>query len=289
LKPAIGRLRSAYNDVLRLESRRRKKVEALRDNARRDDIKPDILKEAARLERTYPNTALVPAHFEEFFDQRLDRLYEPEVEAIEKEAQDQDRLLQDVQRVNREFESQKRQMGERGNREREIALQRLDNAYFKYKEIINNLEVGRKFYNDLNKIVGQGFRDVIRNWVAQRRMEARALEEEINMPTLSNLNISHQQAQAQSHVHAQSSMPSHQEPAHSYAPPQQPPQPVQSPAQANIQSWGETMQQPKPVQPQQAAPMWNPGMGIKFGQSSGGSGQPPAPGTWNPNAGIKFG
>ncbi|EWG50643.1 hypothetical protein FVEG_09799 [Fusarium verticillioides 7600] len=282
LKPVIGRLRGAYNDVLRLESRRRKKVESLRENARRDDIKPDILKEAARLERAYPNTALVPAHFEEFFDKRLDKLYEPEVEAIDKEAKDQERLLADVQRINREFESQKRQMGERGNREREVALQKLDNAYFKYKEIINNLEVGRKFYNDLNKIVGQGFRDVIRGWVAQRRMEARALEEEINMPTLSNLNISHQQPPAQS------PMPSHQDPSHSYAPPQQPPQPVQSPAQANIQSWGETVQQPKPVQPTPVGAMWTPGMGIKFGQS-GGSGQPPAPGTWNPNSGIKFG
>ncbi|EWZ89268.1 pH-response regulator protein palA/rim20 [Fusarium oxysporum] len=283
LKPVIGRLRGAYNDVLRLESRRRKKVESLRENARRDDIKPDILKEAARLERAYPNTALVPAHFEEFFDKRLDKLYEPEVEAIEKEAKDQERLLADVQRINREFESQKRQMGERGNREREVALQKLDNAYFKYKEIINNLEVGRKFYNDLNKIVGQGFRDVIRGWVAQRRMEARALEEEINMPTLSNLNISHQQPPAQS------PMPPHQDPSHSYAPPHQPPQPVQSSAQANIQSWGETVQQPKPVQPTPVGAMWTPGMGIKFGQSSGSSGQPPAPGTWNPNSGIKFG
>lgn len=177
LKPVIGRLRGAYNDVLRVESRRRKKVESLREYIRRDDIKPDILKEAARLERTYPNTAIVPAHFEEFFEQRLDKLYEPELEAIEKEAQEQDRLLTEVQRVNREFESQKRQLGDRGNREREQALQRLDNAYFKYKEIVNNLEVGRKFYNDLNKIAGQGFRDVVRGWVAQRRMEARALEE----------------------------------------------------------------------------------------------------------------
>ncbi|KAJ3515626.1 hypothetical protein NM208_g14940 [Fusarium decemcellulare] len=155
LKPVIGRLRGAYNDVLRLESRRRKKVESLRENARRDDIKPDILKEAARLERTYPTTALVPAHFEDFFNKRLDKLYEPEVEAIEKEEQDQERILTDIQRINREFESQKRQMGERGNREREVALQRLDNAFFKYKEIVNNLEVGRKFYNDLNKIVGK--------------------------------------------------------------------------------------------------------------------------------------
>ncbi|CRK29079.1 hypothetical protein BN1723_014231 [Verticillium longisporum] len=34
LKPVIGRLRGAYNDVLRLESRRRKKVEALRDKCK---------------------------------------------------------------------------------------------------------------------------------------------------------------------------------------------------------------------------------------------------------------
>lgn len=177
LKPVIGRLRGAYNDVLRLESRRRKKVESLRENARRDDIKPDILKEAARLERTYPTTALVPTHFEDFFEKRLDRLYDPEFEALEKDVQDQERLLSEVRRINQEFESQKRQIGDRGNREREKALQQLDTAYFKYKEIVNNLEVGRKFYNDLNKIVGQGFRDVVKGWVAQRRMEARALEE----------------------------------------------------------------------------------------------------------------
>ncbi|EEU44046.1 uncharacterized protein NECHADRAFT_98498 [Fusarium vanettenii 77-13-4] len=305
LKPVIGRLRGAYNDVLRLESRRRKKVENLRENARRDDIKPDILKEAARLERSYPTTALVPAHFEEFFDKRLDKLYEPEIEAIDKEAQDQERILTDIQRINREFESQKRQMGERGNREREMALQKLDNAYFKYKEIVNNLEVGRKFYNDLNKIVGPGFRDVIVGWVAQRRMEARALEEEINMPPLSSLNISHKSTPIQSPMPphqepAHYAPPPHREPVHSYAPPEParsyasppPPQPVQSPAEASIQSWaGETMQQPRPVQPQQApmGAMWNPGMGIKFGGPTGGSGQPPAPGTWNPNSGIKFG
>lgn len=177
LKPAIGKLRSAYNDVLRLESRRRKKVESLRESARRDDIKPDILKEAARLERTYPNTALVPAHFEDFFEKRLDKLYEPEMEALEQEEQEQEKLMMQVERANREFEAQKRQIGDRGHREREQALQKLDNAYFKYKEIVNNLDVGRKFYNDLNKIVGQGFRDVVKGWVAQRRMEARALEE----------------------------------------------------------------------------------------------------------------
>lgn len=177
LKPVVGRLRSAYSDVLRLESRRRKKVEALREAARKDDIKPDILKEAARLERTYPNTALDAAHFEEFFDKRLDRLYEPEQEALDKEAEDQERLLSEVERVNKEFESQKLRAGSRGNRAREQVLQKLDDAYFKYKETVNNLEEGRSFYNQLNQHVGQQFRDVVKGWVARRRMEARTLSE----------------------------------------------------------------------------------------------------------------
>lgn len=177
LKAAVGRLRSTFNDVQRLESKRRRKVETLRDNARRDDIKPDILKEAARLERTYPTTALVPAHFEDLFDKRLDKMYEPEVEAISKDAHDQDQLITQLERTNREFEAQKRHLENKGHREREQALQRLEGAYFKYKEIVSNVEVGRKFYNDLSKIVGQAFRDVVRGWVAQRRLDARVFEE----------------------------------------------------------------------------------------------------------------
>lgn len=177
LKPVVGRLRSAYSDILRLESRRRKKVEALREAARRDDIKPDILKEAARLERTFPNTALDAAHFEDFFDKRLDRLYEPEQEALQREVDDQQALVSEVKRVNKEFESQKLRLGNRGNKAREQALQRLDDAYFKYKDTVNNLEEGRNFYNQLNQHVGQQFRDPVKGWVGGRRMEARAHSE----------------------------------------------------------------------------------------------------------------
>jgi programmed cell death 6-interacting protein len=176
LKPALGRLRGAYNDALRLESRRRRRVDALRDKARQDDIKPDIMREAARLEREYPSTAIVPAHFEEFFEKRLDGVYEGEMQLAERETQEQEKALGDVERANRDFEAQKRSGGEKGVREREAALQRLDNAYYKYKEIVNNLEAGRKFYNDLSKLVGQ-FRDQARVWVGERRREARALEE----------------------------------------------------------------------------------------------------------------
>jgi programmed cell death 6-interacting protein len=176
MRSAIGKLRSAYDDVLRLESRRRKRADALREKAKMDDIKTDILAEANRLERTYPTTAIVPTHFSEFFEKRLDRTYESDLEALEKEASEQDRIMTEVQRANQEFEAQKRRMGDKGGKEREEALQTLDNAYHKYKEIVNNIEVGRKFYNDLSKIVAQ-FRDNARAWINERRKDARSLEE----------------------------------------------------------------------------------------------------------------
>src|SRR3569833_848606 len=180
-KAALGRLRSAYNDVLRIEARRRKRVETLREKARADDIKPDILKETARLERTYPNTPIAVGHFQDFFERRLDSLYHVDLEMLDKEEADQEKVLAEVTRANREFEAQKKTAGDRGSREREAALQKLDNAYYKYKEIVSNVEVGRKFYNDLSKIVGT-FRDRCRDWVQLRRNDARSLEEYVKTP-----------------------------------------------------------------------------------------------------------
>ena len=53
--------------------------------------------------------------------------------------------------------------GDQSTKKREQALQNLENAYFKYKEIISNLDVGRKFYNDLAKITNR-FRDDCRGF-----------------------------------------------------------------------------------------------------------------------------
>ncbi|KAK0724508.1 BRO1-like domain-containing protein [Lasiosphaeris hirsuta] len=309
LKPALGRLRGAYNDVLRLESRRRKRVETLKSKSRADDIKGEILGEAARLERTYPTTQIVPAHFEDFFEKRLDALYETDLEAVEKERTDQDKILADVERMNREFESQKKSVGDRGNADRERTLQRLDNAYYKYKEIVSNVEVGRKFYNDLNQIVEQ-FRNQARQWVNGRRQDARSLEDEIYMPPLSSLSISPASAQTAPAAQAYQTPTSN---SYFMSPPQQPqPKPIRQsvhspPVEAHIQSWASNVppQQPKPMPP--IAPVasmqgtWMPDMGIKFApspsaganpnqqnQQQGGS-IPPKKGIWEPSSGIRFG
>ncbi|KAK3385804.1 BRO1-like domain-containing protein [Podospora didyma] len=301
LKPALGRLRGAYNDLLRLESRRRKRVEGLTARSRADDIKGDILAETARLERTYPSTPIATAHFEDFFEKRLDSLYESDVAAVEKELADQEKLMADLQRANQEFEAQKRSIGDKGNHDREKALQKLDNAYYKYKEIVSNVEVGRKFYNDLSRIVEQ-FRTQVRQWVNARRKEARMLEEELSMPPLSSLQIQQQQAPPQQSYQAPG-------PTSYFMNPPQPQsirQAVHSPpAEAHIQSWADNVpqQQPKPMPP--IAPVasmqgtWMPDMGIKFAPSPAGGANPQGgqvdnpsakgKNTWEAASGIRFG
>lgn len=179
LKPYVARLRSAYNDVTRLEARRRRRAEALREKARHDTIKHDILQETARLERAYPNTQIAASHFENFFTRRLAETYAEDQELVIKETAEQERLLAEVEKANREFEEAQRRAGaDRSQKEREAVLQRLENAYYKYKETVSNVEVGRKFYNDLNKIV-VNFRDQARMWVQMRRREAKLLEESV--------------------------------------------------------------------------------------------------------------
>ncbi|KAI1269770.1 pH-response regulator protein palA/RIM20 [Xylariaceae sp. FL1019] len=306
LRPAIGRLRSVYNDLTRLESRRTRKAEALREKARSDDIKSDILLEAARLERNQAvATAIVPAHFEDFFEKRLDSLYEPDMEMVQKEGTDQEKLLSDLVRANRDFESQKKVAGDKGTREREQALQKLENAYYKYKELTSNVEVGRKFYNDLSRIVGN-FRDSAKTFLTERRREARMLEDELNMPPLNSLSLGQQQQQQQRHAQPPQSAdswnntPAYQSPSqhqrHSYGSqppaPKTPRQQVQSPAEAQIQSWAPPTEPVAPQPHQPAASIWSQNMPIKFAGSGGGNPPPPAKtpsGTWDPSSGIRFG
>jgi programmed cell death 6-interacting protein len=172
LEQEAAKLRTSLNDVSRVESRRRRKIESIREKGKKDDINGPILVEAARLEREYPGIQVTAAQFEDFFEQRLAR-YDPDIEAVKAEALEQDRLLESLEAVNAAFVLARK--GDTSSREREEALQRLENAYYKYKEIVSNLEVGRKFYNDLSKIVGR-YRDDCKAFSYSRRSEAAQTE-----------------------------------------------------------------------------------------------------------------
>lgn len=110
--------------------------------------------------------------FENLFEDRLERYHEDQM-VISREKESQSQLVAKIQEANAAFTTARR--GDTSTKEREQALQRLENAYFKYKEIVSNLNTGRKFYNDLATIVTR-FTDDCRNFAYQRRVEAGQME-----------------------------------------------------------------------------------------------------------------
>ena len=130
------------------------------------------------MEREFPMQKIEPAQFEELFEERLQD-YEADRDMLTKEQDDQDELSSRVREANAAFA--KARKGDSSTREREKALQELENGYLKYKEIISNLDVGRKFYNGLANIVSR-FRDSCKAFVNQRRMEASHLESYGSLP-----------------------------------------------------------------------------------------------------------
>lgn len=175
--PAVDReaskLRASLNEVNRLEGARRRKVESLRAKAKQDDIHPDLIKEAARLEREFPMQTIEAVQFESLFDRRLAN-FNADRDSLQTESDEQSAVEGRLSAANTAFVAARK--GDGSTKEREKALQSLENAFFKYKEIISNLDAGRKFYNDLAKIVGR-FRDDCRSFAYQRKAEASQTEQ----------------------------------------------------------------------------------------------------------------
>ncbi|KAL2837662.1 BRO1-like domain-containing protein [Aspergillus pseudodeflectus] len=311
----VSRLRGCISEVNRLESRRKRKAQAVKDKARADDISHALVREAARLEREFPMQAIQASQFEDLFESRLQD-YNVDLEMVLAEQREQDQIAAQVREANRAFT--RAHTGDASTKEREKALQELENGYLKYKEIISNIEVGRKFYNDLAKIVGR-FRDDCKAFVQKRRMEAGQLEQDISSAAaMASLNISpirqapppqpqpqpaqipiqqhHHQPAAPVQVQAPAQpTPQFQQPVPQFQqqPPQaqyQPPQPVPQPPSRDLEPL--TAPQPTRSVPQMTPGMWSPEMGIRFGGGApGGLSHSQAHAqqqTWDPSKGVKF-
>ena len=113
------------------------------------------------------------SQFEDLFEKQL-HVYDSDLHLLAGEREQQEQIIMRVSEANRAFTRARR--GYSSSEEREKALQELENGYMKYKEIISNIEVGRKFYNDLAKIVGR-FREECKSAVHQRKVEAQQMEE----------------------------------------------------------------------------------------------------------------
>lgn len=267
-------LRASLNECNRLESRRKRKTDQLRQKAKEDEVEKDLLREASRLEREYPMQTVEAAQFEAFFDKRLQK-YDPDQQELKSEEREQGALLSQVAERNTAFRTAKR--GDNSSKEREEALQNLDNAYLAYKEIMNNLNTGRKFYNDLNGICLR-FRDDCRNFTSYRRSEAQNIEADLSN-AMAGLQLQHrtsntlQQMKAdESRQHQPNMVAQRNDPMPAPVPQRANAQP---PAVASVQS------------PVNSGPTtWTPDMPIVFGNAGPGPKKPG--GTWDASKGLQF-
>ncbi|KAI5300904.1 pH-response regulator protein palA/rim20 [Ascosphaera pollenicola] len=195
MTPAVqqesNRLRHCLNDVSKLEIRRKRRIELLKEKAKEDNIHSAILAEVNRLEREFPMQNIEPGQFEDLFAERL-HCYDSDRDFLEEESLSQTRIIEELYDANRAFKNARDgdSTGKTDISDRERALQKLENGYLKYKEIISNIETGRKFYNDLARLVSK-FREECKKFVQSRRMEAEHLKSDItNATTMAALSIS---------------------------------------------------------------------------------------------------
>ncbi|EHY54490.1 pH-response regulator protein palA/RIM20 [Exophiala dermatitidis] len=316
IEEAVSRLRNCLNEVSRLETRRKNRINALREKVKADDIGPALLSEAARLEREYPMQKIEPGQFEKLFEERL-AAYEPDRQALEAEQEEQDQVVARLREANKAFVEARRD--DSTVKSRQNSLQALETGYAKYKELISNLDTGRKFYNDLAGHVTR-FRDNCKSQVTQRRVEASQLEAELAGQDLGRLNLEETrrdltgQSQAQQQQRQTRSSVRHAQQEQQLQEQQQP-QPRQYTIQAYAQAQAQQAQQSRadhphaPLQQQEtlAAPIPTrnivpPESGEAVGlPSTSSSSTTPLPlsgvaggtigggGVWTPDVGIRFG
>ena len=212
------------------------------------------------------------AQFEEFFDKRLE-MYNSDKALVAEDDKEQQFLVKRLQDLHSHFNTARK--GDTATKAREQALQRLENAYYKYKEIISNLDAGRRFYNDLAKLVTK-FRDDCKHFTYQRRTEAQHVESDITTG-MSAMHLNQAAALQQQRIaELDSTQPSATRPH------------AQEPLTA-----------PQPTRAAGTAPanVWSEGMPIRFGggpahnanpQSQNAPQQRGPSGNWDPSAGLRF-
>jgi programmed cell death 6-interacting protein len=210
------------------------------------------------------------AQFEDFFERRL-QMYNVDKELVPEEDNEQQVMIKRLRLENAQFITARK--GDSTSKAREQALQSLENAYYKYKEIISNLDAGRKFYNDLAKIVTR-FRDDCKNFTYQRRAEAQEAEADVTAG-MSSLNLNKAAAlQQQRQAERENAQP-----AYNARPPAQEPLAAPLPTRAT---------------PGAAPAVWSEGIPIRFASGPTANpapqngGQQPKDTKWEPSKGLRF-
>ncbi|KAI0065090.1 BRO1-domain-containing protein [Artomyces pyxidatus] len=145
-----------------------------------DDITPRVLKAAAAVERWVD---VQPSMFEDLLDEELSK-YDKFRNDIQQGGVKQEEILAALKTRTETFLSSRKE--DPSIKDREHALQSLDLAYHKYKEIIRHLDEGLQassFYNDLSAILMQ-FKETCKEWKNLRHLEMQSLTGSIRSMSL---------------------------------------------------------------------------------------------------------
>ncbi|KAG0166770.1 pH-response regulator protein palA/rim20 [Apophysomyces sp. BC1015] len=168
---AIYRLKQLVEDMQQHLTERRVIVDRAKKASSADDISPALLKKAAQLTAKSPIVKIDPAQFEELFVEEL-RKYDEFLMKIDHQDERQTQVLREMTDVHQEYTVSRQNNSAMAKREK--ALQNLNQAYHKFKEIKTNLTEGVKFYGEHAKALST-FRDTCVEYHNRRRTEAEQL------------------------------------------------------------------------------------------------------------------
>ncbi|CAG8473195.1 3077_t:CDS:2 [Ambispora leptoticha] len=186
--PSATELRSLYNEVQRMMSNRKERIQEAQKFGHSDDIGPDLRKEAAKITSKGIGVKIESAHFEDFFAQRLAR-YEPFLQMVKQETENQENLINSIIELNHLLRESRQHSD--ANSARVKALQNLEAGYDKFKEILKNIREGEQFYRTF-EIPLTEWKNACQKFVESRKHYAENHLDQL-VKSLSSMSISNQQ------------------------------------------------------------------------------------------------
>ncbi|KAH3666412.1 hypothetical protein WICMUC_005680 [Wickerhamomyces mucosus] len=181
LDPSLRRVISQLKDLLskgkKFEIDRETFIGSVEIKSRQSNILPKIISEYKSIQSSSKDLKIDSSTFEPVFEGHM-KIFGKELEYLEKEKDKQRELEVQIDETNKKFKHFNSLQG--SNSDRQKIIKKLDLTYIEFKELIDNLSQGLKFYNDFNSNCSRLIED-IDLFVYKRRIEARDLENELSI------------------------------------------------------------------------------------------------------------
>ncbi|ORY32117.1 BRO1-like domain-domain-containing protein [Naematelia encephala] len=210
LPASVRPLRASIEQLEDMISNRQRLINEARQIADADDVRPQVLQEAARLAHGGSGD-VKPEWFETLFGKSLEK-YDRLKEELDRDANKQEQLLEEIRNQNEAFLAERKD--DPRIKEREARLQDMDLAYWKWREIADNAEEGIKFHNSFAEMLS-GFKAACSQFLNTRRADVGSITQ-----SFSNISVSGPSSQSSSPAISSSPyQPTSSPPPASVAPP----------------------------------------------------------------------